>query len=181
MGAFNHIRHRCVRVWQSYFPEPLSEDEHRTVKEFLDDDLRSLFYEQPLCDQRHGLLVFEKAKSLFAGDSPAEKELFIASCFHDVAKKDCHFGATRRIIAALVMSVVPQKRHAQMLDSRVRFIRRIGIYASHSSLSWELIAPYTKSEFVRLATCDHHRELNRENLSSDMIESIDLFIEADTL
>lgn len=182
MRWLSHIRHRCVRVYQSYFPRPLSTDEHKLVKNMLEGELLSLYYDQPLCDQRHGILVFRKSQKLFAAvvDGPSEYELFIAGCFHDIAKKDSHLSVSGRIIAAMLLSIVPKSQHQAMLTSRYSYVRRLGIYANHADLSWEMIRPYVRSDFVRLATISHHAPDSAEGQGVDPAQ-VALFIEADTL
>lgn len=183
MITVSHIRHRLVRIYQSYFPEPLSEREHELVREKLNEHLRALFYAQPLCDQRHGLLVYSKAQELFGENSngPSDHELFLASCFHDVAKKDCRFSVTQRVIVATILALIPVRQHDDLRKSRSKLLRRIGIYVDHAQLSWELISKETDSEFVRTATVFHHGFPEGSTPSEGQVKNLELFIQADTL
>ncbi len=183
MITVSHIRHRCVRIYQSYFPQPLSEQEHVIIKEKLNERLQGLFYAQPLCDQRHGLLVYEKAQRLFqeVDPAPTDDELFLASCFHDVAKKDCRFSVTQRVFVATLLALIPVRRHDGLRSSRSKFIRRIGIYVDHAELSWEMISKETDSEFVRSATVFHHGYPKGSTPTPDQVKNLELFVLADTL
>lgn len=183
MFKIDLIRHRIVRIYQSYFPKKLTETEHALVQEMLDNKLQALFYEQPLCDQRHGLLVFKKAKELFGASehAPSEYEIFVASCFHDVAKKDARLGVTQRIIAASLMGLLPKAKLSEMESSSIGIFRRIWIYADHSELSWRLLEPHIQSDFVQYATLCHHGLELPDAYGSQLSDQIDIFIEADTL
>lgn len=175
---FSHIRHRCVRIYQSYFPRPLTRDEHVFVAERLSPYLHGLFSSQPLCDQRHGLLVYAQCQKIFGGISDvSDDELLYASLFHDVAKKDCRFNVTQRIIAATFLGFIG-KRSETMRNSSSKFLRRVGIYADHAQLSWDLIAQEVSSQFVHDATVHHHL---MGDLSGDRKRYVELFVEADTL
>lgn len=175
------FRHRIVRIYQSYFPEKLSTLEHAFLRKHLSEDLLALFYSQPLCDQRHGLLVFDKAKEIFASHSDLEEEeLLIASLFHDVAKKDCRFNVTQRVLIATLLIFVDVKNR-DLTSSKSKFARRIGVYANHSKLSWDLIKDQTNSDFVKVTTLYHHGVPGDVELSQTQSQFVDKFIEADTL
>ena len=177
------IRHRFVRIYQSYFPKALTEVEHQLIRDSLSSELQALFYAQPLCDQRHGLLVFDKCKNIFSREqeSPSEYELMLASFFHDVAKKDCRFSVSQRVIVATLLIFIPVRKHEGLRNSRSKFKRRIGIYVDHAELSWEILQKYTDSEFVRQATVFHHGEPEGESPSTDQTRNVELFVLADTL
>lgn len=181
MTPIAFLRHRLVRIYQSYFPRELTATEHQFIRKNLTEELTALYYSQPLCDQRHGLLVFEKCQQLFITDAPTEYELLCASIFHDLAKKDCRFSVTQRIFFATMLSVFPYRRRESFANSNVRIFRRISIYDNHSSLSWEMVSPYVSSDFVRDATLYHHTSDFGPNISAEQAQNIELFIQADTL
>ncbi|MFN8015105.1 MAG: hypothetical protein U0R17_00670 [Acidimicrobiia bacterium] len=105
------IRHRFVRIYQSYFPKPLSDSEHQFVRDSLDEQLRSLFYSQPLCDQRHGLLVYQKCNQIFTGaNRPKDEELIIASFFHDVLRKIAKLVTQRVVVMLDDFRFYPEKK-----------------------------------------------------------------------
>lgn len=184
--AIELIRHRFVRIWQSYFPKSLSEPEHNMIHKVLEEPLLSVFYSQPLCDQRHGLLVFEKCKHVFnkLEDEdliPREQELILASFFHDVAKRFCKFSVTQRVIVATALIFIPNRSHEHLRTSRFKIVRRIGIYVDHAQLSYEEIEEQTNSEFVKIVTLYHHGIPEQANLDVKQLKQIELFIQADTL
>jgi hypothetical protein len=174
------IRHRFVRVYQSYFPKKLTADDKALVEEMLQDDLKKLYWEQPLCDQRHGLLVYQKAQRLFREENISDEELFLASCFHDVAKKDCRLNVTMRVIVASLLSFIP-KRTLQTWQAKQKLRHRIWIYAEHSRLSYDYLTPLTDSQFVLDATLYHHANLENINISDQRKQLVNLFVSADTL
>jgi|GEM_PF-4930457 len=186
MHIIELIRHRFVRIWQSYFPEPLTVEENEMVHKNLDGKLLALFYSQPLCDQRHGLLVLEKSKQVF-GDAddleycPTDRELLLASFFHDVAKKNCKFSVTQRVIFATVLVFIPTRSHEKLRSSKSKIVRRIGIYVDHAQLSYEAIEDDCDSEFVKNVTLYHHGINEGVDLTQDQRRQIELFIQADTL
>lgn len=176
-------RHRFVRVWQSYFPKPLTQYEHIKAKRYLDKhDLTSLFYSQPLCDQRHGFLVYERCVEFFKDEKnpPSDEELFIASTLHDIAKKDSCFSVTQRVIAATIVSFIPLNKLRSIFGSNSKMTKRIELYADHSSLSWKYISETYQSEFVREATLLHHEPAEAID-ESPQAKNVYIFIEADTL
>lgn len=178
----NLIRHRFVRIYQSYFPKPLSEYEHEMIKAKLGAPLVSLFYSQPLCDQRHGLLVYEKCKEIFANiDAPNDEELFFASCFHDLAKKDCRFSVSQRIIVAMILGLIPVKQHENLRSSSSKLLRRIGIYVDHADISWNMVKDYTDSKFVYGAIAFHHGYPKDFDIDQVLHDDVARFIAADTL
>lgn len=183
MKLLNLLKHRLVRIFQSYFPHPLSETEHELIATSLDRQLVALFYAQPLCDQRHGLLVYQKCLDLFNNtlDPPTNRELLIASCFHDVAKKDCRFNVTQRVIVATALSMLPVKSHVKMRTSKSKLLRRIGIYVDHAELSWDFLKKHTSSEFVREVTIFHHGSPQGLLSAPDQAKNLELFVIADTL
>ena len=188
MSMFTLLRHRLVRIYQSYCPDSLTVAEHELVREKLTPSLRALFYAQPLCDQRHGFLVYKKCQSLFlqgptlsVDNRPTDQELFLASCFHDLAKKDCRFSVTQRVIVATAVSCIPVRRHDSLRMSKSKLLRRIGIYVDHAELSWELIKSEISSDFVHAATVYHHGYPQNVDSSNDQERNLELFIRADTL
>ena len=188
MSIITLLRHRLVRIYQSYFPEPLTTAEHELVREKLTPSLHALFYAQPLCDQRHGLLVYKKCQSLFlqgptlsVDNPPTDDELFLASCFHDVAKKDCRFSVTQRVIVATAVSCIPVRRHDALRFSKSKLLRRIGIYVDHAELSWDLIKGEVASEFVHDATVFHHGHPKDVTPPESQARNLELFVVADTL
>ncbi len=188
MSIITLLRHRLVRIYQSYFPEPLTTAEHELVREKLTPSLHALFYAQPLCDQRHGLLVYKKCQSLFlqgptlsVDNPPTDDELFLASCFHDVAKKDCRFSVTQRVIVATLLACIPVRRHDSLRSSSSKLLRRIGIYVDHAELSWELVSKEVSSEFVHDATVFHHGYPKGDEPSVSQARNLELFVVADTL
>ena len=177
------IRHRIVRVWQSYFPKPLTQYEHIRVKRYLDKNgLTSLFYSQPLCDQRHGFLVYDRCTKLFEEieDSPTDEELFITSTLHDVSKKDSCFSVTQRVAAATIVSFIPLPKLRTIFGPNSKITKRVELYADHSSLSWKYISETYQSDFVREATLLHH-ETDEVIDESKQANNVRIFIEADTL
>lgn len=153
MTPIAFLRHRLVRIYQSYFPRELTATEHQFIRKNLTEELTALYYSQPLCDQRHGLLVFEKCQQLFITDAPTEYELLCASIFHDLAKKDCRFSVTQRIFFATMLSVFPYRRRESFANSNVRIFRRISIYDNHSSLSWEMVSPMFRATSCVMQRC----------------------------
>lgn len=183
MKYLNLFKHRLVRIYQSYFPQKLTDLEHEMIARNLSNPFQALFYSQPLCDQRHGLLVYNKCLQIFdaSGNRPTDEELLVASCFHDVAKKDCRFNVTQRVVVATLLSLIPSRSHIGLRSSKSKFKRRVGVYVDHAELSWEFIEPEFKSDFVREATIFHHGILEGLDPDPDQAQNLELFIEADTL
>ncbi len=183
MSATNTIKHRFKRIYQSYFPKALSEQEHLLIQSITNPKLVDLYYEQPLSDQRHGILVFEKARNLFkdVSSAPDIEELLIASCFHDVAKKNSFNSTTLRIIAASITDFVPRKTVDEFQHSKFRFLRETWIYANHSELSYDIIEPLFDSDFVKYATLFHHHIDESVKIPDSLRKNIEIFIQADTL
>lgn len=180
-ASFNLLRHRFVRIYQSYFPTGLSRDEHLEIKKRFSGELVALFYSQPLCDQRHGLLVYRKCKEIFRETDIEDDELFVAACFHDYAKTLCRFNVTQRVIVAMLLGFIPFEKHETLRLSRFKIFRRIGIYADHARLSWDAIEPYCKSDFVRNVTQYHHGYPKNIEVNDRVRNYVDMFIAADTL
>ncbi len=185
ISFLNLARHRIVRIWQSYFPEPLTEDEHIFIRDNLENPLLALFYSQPLCDQRHGLLVLEKCNMVFKNQQdrlmPSEREILLASLFHDVAKRNCKFSVSQRVIFATLLIFIPNRNHESLLKSPIKILRRVGVYVDHARLSYETIKSQTNSDFVKNVTLYHHGIQPGVELSDTHLRQIELFIQADTL
>lgn len=90
-----HLRHLVRRTIQSLRSDPLSPAETREVAAVLDGELASLFWSQPIVDQRH---AFDAARFVKTRGG-SEVTLLQAALLHDVGKRHARLGVAGRILA----------------------------------------------------------------------------------
>lgn len=182
MSFYKQSRHYFTRVKQSYFPAKLTTAEIEFVNNHLSPQLQSIFFAQPVCDQRHGFLVFEKCKTLFKDENKiSDDELFLASALHDLAKTQSFKSVTLRIFAALVIGALKSQRIEKLSTTKISFLKKIATYANHSELSAKVVAERDASEFVYEAIKYHHSSQIAIDTNCKNPLEVKLFIEADTL
>lgn len=181
MSLLKQTRHYFVRVKQSYFPKKLSTAEIEYAKNHLPTELSAIFFEQPLCDQRHGFLVFDKCKIVFDGNTIDDDELFLTCSLHDLAKTQSYSSVTMRIFVALILSVLKPHQINNLTNSRYIFFKKMGIYANHSELSANIISQYSDSLFAYEATKYHHSPVAVIDEQCQYADQVKCFIDADTL
>lgn len=136
--------------------QPLSTTERDEVLAWLDaSELQSLFFDQPLADQRHG---YDSAR--WVAERIEVRWLAQAALLHDIGKRHAEFGRWRRSIATVAAAV------------GVGSGGRIGIYTAHGSAgALELEAAGADPRVV--AYTRHHHGARVDELSEDEWDLLD--------
>lgn len=112
LGSWWHLARRFMEVAVA---RSLNEFERSLVDGWVASDIeRTLFYEQPVADQRHSLQAAQRVQR----NMPNRKDLIRAALFHDVGKRHSGLGIVRRSIASGLgkIGVTLQGRFAGYLD-----------------------------------------------------------------
>ena len=182
MNSLDKFHHYFTRVHQSYLPKKLTEQDTQTIDKYLSVEFKALFYSQPLCDQRHGLLVFDKAKRLFKNiETVSIKDLLYTSLFHDIAKSSSFKNVTMRVFSASILSVVNEDQIKSKFSSKREIGNKIITYSDHSELSANMLMDLDLNEFVIEATRYHHSSDLEIEENCSYPDEVKLFIEADNL
>ena len=182
MSISKQSRHYFTRVKQSYFSPKLNSVEIDYVIENMKPDLKEMFFAQPMCDQRHGFLVFDRCKELFDDeDRISEEDLFLASLLHDVGKSESFRSVTLRILAALFIGFYGREKSMKFVNSRSIFLQKIYAYADHSQIGCALLEEYAAADFVIEATKFHHSSDGAIDKYCQYPDQVKKFIDADNL
>ncbi|MFZ0013018.1 MAG: hypothetical protein WAL25_02775 [Acidimicrobiia bacterium] len=95
-GSPAHLIRRFFDVARA---RPLSSAERAEVAGRLTDDLTTLFFDQPGCDQRHG---YQAALSVVA-DGVTDNGVIVAALMHDVGKRHSRLGLIGRSVASVMI------------------------------------------------------------------------------
>ncbi len=96
LGSWSHLIARFFDVLRA---DPLTEDEHREVESWLDDGGEvTIYWEQPVADQRHGLEAARRIAAAWEG----RRDLVRAALLHDVGKRRSNLGVVARSLASLL-------------------------------------------------------------------------------
>lgn len=133
-GSWLHLADRFFRAWKV---APLTTDETELVRGLLHPGEASLFFAQPVLDQRHGL---ETALAVGEGDP----DLIRAALLHDVGKRHAHLGIWGRSLASIGMKL------------GMRGGRRSRVYRRHGHLGALELRRLGCSPLVEDFTAHHH-------------------------
>lgn len=182
MSLKKQAKHYFTRVRQSYFSPKLNSVEIDYVIENMKPELKEIFFAQPMCDQRHGFLVFDRCKELFdEEDGISEEDLFLASLLHDVGKTESFRSVTLRILTALFIGFYGREKSIKLENSKFIFLQKVYAYADHSQIGCALLEEYAASEFVIEATKFHHSADETIDKYCQYPEQVKKFNDADNL
>lgn len=113
-GAWAHLVARFVDV---ALARSLRSTERNQVAQWLEPELRRLFFAQPPADQRHGY----RAAQVVLGSGSDDHDLVVAALLHDVGKRHSRLGLFGRSLASVMIRLgLPMPR-------RVRTYRDHGV------------------------------------------------------
>ena len=108
------LAHLVSRFFDVLLARPLAPVEQSRVASLLRPAEAALFWEQPVADQRHGLVASDRVLS----SEPERPDLRRAALLHDVGKRRSRLGAFGRSAASLagILHIPVSRRFRTYLD-----------------------------------------------------------------
>ena len=132
--------HLVARFFDVATAKPLSSEEVAFVHDWLTGNLASVFFEQPVADQRHG----HYAAQMVIAHGLERADVVEAALLHDIGKRHARLGLFGRVLASILIKI------------RVPLLRRVTAYRDHGPVAAAEMAELGASRLTVEFAMHHH-------------------------